>query len=189
MTTLAEQLSVPLKASEIEFRAGSVNNGGWITLMAYKTARTDIQRLNDVLGVGNWQRSHREFRGNIYCIIKFWNKEIKEWVTLEDVGFCKESSWDKSIQIKGEASDAFKRAGTNLGIGIELYTYPTVKLKLQPNEFEKGDKGGKAKTTWDFDLKEWSWYSEFDDDNKMKVLAIKDATGKRRFTWKEEVHE
>jgi hypothetical protein len=136
-------------------------------------ARVDIKRLNEVCGVLGWQREHT--RDNRNCIISIWDKENKQWVSKEDTGT--ESMADSQ---KGLASDSFKRACFNLGIGIELYDYPIIQIKLNPNEFKIENQ--KVKQTWDLKLKEWRWVSEF-NGNKLVGLACKDQNDKVRFVY------
>lgn len=110
-----------LKANEIEVRVGS---GG--TLLLYKDARVDMALLDEVVGVGNWQREHKILGNDIYCKVGIFNKELNCWVWVEDAG----SSGNIEIE-KTKASDSFKRACVNLGIGRELYTAPKIKLPEQ----------------------------------------------------------
>lgn len=81
---------------------------------------------------------------------------------------------------KGLASDGFKRACFNLGIGRELYGYPLLLIQLNPEEFE--NKGGKNRQTNKLKLREWVWVSEF-EDGKITALAAKDNNGKVRYRW------
>ena len=166
-----KNLSKPLAIQDIDFRVQSINKGGYATILAYKDARVDIKRLNEVCGVLGWQREHT--RDNRNCIISIWDKENKQWVSKEDTGT--ESMADSQ---KGLASDSFKRACFNLGIGIELYDYPIIQIKLNPNEFKIENQ--KVKQTWDLKLKEWRWVSEF-NGNKLVGLACKDQKDKVRF--------
>ncbi len=166
-----KNLSKPLAIQDIDFRVQSINKGGYATILAYKDARVDIKRLNEVCGVLGWQREHT--RDNRNCIISIWDKENKQWVSKEDTGT--ESVADSQ---KGLASDSFKRACFNLGIGIELYDYPIIQIKLNPNEFKIENQ--KVKQTWDLKLKEWKWASEF-NGNKLVGLACKDQNDKVRF--------
>ena len=112
-----------LKANEIEVRVGSGN-----TLLLYKDARVDMSLLDEVVGVGNWQREHKILGNDIYCKVGIFNKELNCWVWVEDAG----SSGNIEIE-KTKASDSFKRACVNLGIGRELYTAPKIKL---PDQFK-----------------------------------------------------
>ena len=168
-----KNLSKPLAREEIDFRVQSINKGGYATILAYKDARVDIKRLNEVCGVLGWQREHT--RDNRNCIISIWDQENKQWVSKEDTGT--ESMADSQ---KGLASDSFKRACFNLGIGIELYDYPIIQIKLNPNEFKIENQ--KVKQTWDLKLKEWRWVSEF-NGNKLVGLACKDQNDKVRFVY------
>lgn len=110
-----------LKPSEIEVRVGS---GG--TLLLYKDARVDMALLDEVVGVGNWQREHKILGDDIYCKVSIFNKELNCWVGVEDAG----SSGSIEVE-KTKASDSFKRACVNLGIGRELYTAPKIKIPEQ----------------------------------------------------------
>ena len=108
-----------LKADEIDVKVGSVTSKGY-TLLLYKNARVDMAILDEIYGENNWQRDHKEVKGNLYCGIGIWDQEKSQWVWKWDCGV--ESAYgDKE---KGEASDAFKRAGFNWNIGRELYTAP-----------------------------------------------------------------
>ena len=169
------ELKKPLAISEIDFRIQSINKGGYATVLAYKDARVDINRLNEVCGVLGWQRQHT--RENRNCIVSIWDDFNKQWVHKEDTGT--ESMAEAQ---KGLASDSFKRACFNLGIGIELYDYPVISIKL-----EKGVEwdliNGKPKQLFGLKLKDWIWGSKF-EDGKLIMLAAKDQDGKLRFNWK-----
>jgi len=169
------QLTKPLTVDEIEFRIQSINKGGYATILAYKNARADINRLNDVVGQLGWTRSHNNLNHN--CIVSLWDDENKQWVSKEDTGT--ESNTEAA---KGLASDSFKRACFNWGIGIELYDYPSIQIKLAQNEVDFS--GQKPRATFNLNLKNWSWYSEF-TENKITFLAAKDLNGKVRFKWGE----
>ena len=164
-----KDLQKPLPIESIDFRVQSINKGGYATILAYKDARADINRLNEVCGLLGWKREHT--RDNRNCIVSIWDKENKHWVSKEDTGT--ESNAEAQ---KGLASDSFKRANFNWGIGIELYDYPIIQIKLKDNEFDKA----KNKPTWDFKLKEWIWFSQF-TEGKLNYLACKDNNGKKRF--------
>jgi hypothetical protein len=165
------QLNTPLSIQDIDFRVQSINKGGYATILAYKDARVDMNRLDAVYGVGFWQKKYDLINGNLFCSVGIYNKEIAQWVWLQDVGT--ESNTEKE---KGQASDAFKRACFNLGIGRELYDYPIIQVKLEENEFDKST----GKPTFNFKLKEWIWFSQF-KDGKLTYLGCKDNNGKVRF--------
>ena len=87
-------LCKPLKASEIDFRVQSINKGGYATILAYKDARVDMNRLDDVVGPMNWKREHKLVGQNLHCTVSIYNTDTKEWVGKEDVGI--ESSAEKT---------------------------------------------------------------------------------------------
>jgi hypothetical protein len=170
-----KQLNTPLSIDDIDFRIQSINKGGYATILAYKDARVDMNRLDAVYGVGSWQRKHEVIGNVLYCSVGVYNKDLSQWVWVQDCGT--ESMTEKE---KGRASDSFKRACFNLGIGRELYGYPFVSVKLKSNEFSEYN--GKMKQTWDLKLKEWKWFSQF-TDGKISYLACKDEKGAKRFEW------
>lgn len=176
------KLNTPLTISEIDFRIQSINKGGYATILAYKDARVDMNRLDAVYGVGYWQRKHELINGKEFCSVGVWNKEIQQWVWVQDCGT--QSNTEKE---KGESSDAFKRACFNLGIGRELYDYPIISVKLLDTEYK--DENGKMKPTFNLKLKDWVWGSKFDDNGKLISLAAKDQNGNLRFNWKSETYK
>lgn len=167
------KLNTPLSINEIDFRVQSINAGGYATILAYKDARVDMNRLDSVLGSIYWQKKYELIDNHLFCSVGIYNQNLKEWIWKQDVGT--ESNTEKE---KGEASDAFKRACFNWGIGRELYDYPLIQVKLLDNEFDKQTK----KPTWDFKLKEWVWHSIF-EENKLIFLGAKDQNGKLRFSF------
>ena len=114
-----------LRADEIDARVATVTPKG-CSLLLYKDARCDMRLLDETFGSMNWQRSHEVIDGNLYCNVSVWDEEKKIWVKKQDVGT--ESYTEKE---KGQASDSFKRACFNFGIGRELYTAPSFGLLPQ----------------------------------------------------------
>jgi len=107
-----------LRADEIDCRISICNEYG-VGLLLYKDARCDQNILDETVGPMNWQRHHS--RDNANCIVSLWDDEKKQWIQKEDTG--KESFTEAE---KGLASDSFKRACFNWGIGRELYTAPNM---------------------------------------------------------------
>ena len=171
-----ENLRKPLQIEDIDFRIQSINKGGYATILAYKDARVDINRLDSVVGPLNWKREHT--RDNHNCIVSIWNEDIKQWVSKEDTG-----TESNTEQQKGLASDSFKRACFNWGIGIELYDYPLIQVKLNDNEWEMRNRNGRdmPSATWNLRLRDWLWYAEHGEDGKVSFLAAADPDGKVRY--------
>ena len=107
-----------LMADEIDCRIATVSEKG-LSLLLYKDARCDMNILDETVGPENWQRKHELINGNLFCNVGI--KCGNEWVWKQDVGT--ESYTEKE---KGQASDSFKRACFNWGIGRELYTAPFI---------------------------------------------------------------
>ncbi len=172
MSSVLEQLSEPLTAQDIDFRIQSINKGGYATILAYKDARVDINRLNKVCGLG-WKREHTN--GNHNCVVSILDSVSNSWVSREDTGT---ESFTEAA--KGLASDSFKRACFNFGIGIELYDYPIIQVKLNKNEFKI--ENGRAKQTWDLKLRDWQWRIDH-VGKKVTYIAARDDNGEIRFFW------
>ena len=131
-----------LTADDIEVRVQSVKQNGLILLL-YKNARVDMSILDETVGAENWQREHYECKGNLFCRvginINYENDNLGDkWVWKSDCGV--ESNTEAQ---KGEASDSFKRACFNWGIGRCLYTSPFVWVKADKCDIK--DTGKKDK--------------------------------------------
>lgn len=171
MRNILKELSNPLDIKDIDFRVQSINKGKYATILAYKDARVDMNRLDDVCGMF-WQKKYDIIDGNLYCSVGIYSEELKQWIWRQDVGT--ESKTEKE---KGQASDSFKRACFNWGIGRELYEYPIIQVKLKENELTAD-----FKPTFDFKLKEWIW--EVDSDNGViNKLKATDNNGVIRFNY------
>lgn len=122
-----------LRADEIDVRVAQVKENG-ASLLLYKDARCDMNILDETFGSMNWQRRHT--RDNANCIVSIWDESKKAWIDKEDTGT--ESNTEKE---KGLASDSFKRACFNVGIGRELYTAPFIWVEAQYlNTYDTGRK-------------------------------------------------
>ena len=133
-----------LKASEIDVKPQTVKENGF-SLLLYKNARVDMDVLDETVGSMNWQRKHS--RENANCIVSIYDEDKKIWVEKEDTGT--ESFTEKE---KGLASDSFKRACFNWGIGRELYTSPFI--WISDSKYIKKNKEGKLALTDKFSVKE-----------------------------------
>lgn len=121
-----------LKASEIECRVGSISEKG-VSLLLYKDARADQRILDETFGIFGWKRSHQCINGNLYCTVEILDKETDTWIAKQDVGTSKiENETEKS-----QASDSFKRACFNWGIGRELYTAPFIWIPAEKTDIQQ----------------------------------------------------
>lgn len=147
-----------LTAREIECRVQQVTQNG-LSLLLYKDARCDQAILDETVGAMNWQRHHS--RDNKNCTVSIWDDEKKQWIEKEDTGT--ESNTEAE---KGLASDSFKRACVNWGIGRELYTAPFIWITADNYEV---DSKGRPKTR--FDVSEISYNA----DREINGLTIVNA--------------
>lgn len=113
-----------LRADEIECRVSNVSEKG-ISLLLYKDARVDQNILDETFGIFGWQRIHEKIGDALFCSIKLLSAD-GTWITKQDVG-----TESFSEPVKGAASDAFKRAAFNIGIGRELYTAPFIWIPIE----------------------------------------------------------
>jgi hypothetical protein len=152
-----------LKPEEIEVRVATINEKG-ASLLLYKDARCDMNMLDEA--DVTWKREHQLINGSLFCTVSVWSDDIKDWVSRQDVGT--ESYTEKE---KGQASDSFKRACFNWGIGRELYTAPFIWVSASKIEIKKSSFNGKDK---------YSTYDKFkvakivyNDNKEITALAIK----------------
>lgn len=131
-----------LRPNEIECRVATCKSNG-VSLLLYKDARCDMNILDETVGSTNWMRTHEVINGNLFCNVSIYNKDAAQWIVKQDVGV--ESYTEKE---KGQASDAFKRACFNWGIGRELYTAPFIWISSQKGYVTLDNKNGKC-TTYD----------------------------------------
>lgn len=166
-----------LKADEIECRVAQVSENG-CSLLLYKTARVDRAILDETFG-DLWQNDFKVIDGKMYGGIGVFNKELNQWLWRWDCGV--ESNTEAE---KGQASDAFKRAGFKWGIGVELYTAPFIFL---PDTSEKDEYNSKIKGKPVYRLKnkylkykvDEIGYAENGDINN---LVISDSNSKKVYT-------
>lgn len=164
-----------LNASEIECRVaqcGKNKNGAWCSILLYKDARVDMKILDEVYTPLGWQREHTLIGDRLYCTISIWDVDKGVWIKKQDVGT--ESYTEKE---KGQASDAFKRAGFNVGIGRELYTAPKIFINLNPGEYKES--GDKIYPSISLDVKS----IHYDGNGAISALVLVDSKGAVRYTY------
>lgn len=176
-----------LSKEDIDVRVAQTNsykNNGLevvkCNLLLYKNARVDMKIMDELFTPMGWKRTHKLIGDRLYCQVEVWDKEKKEWICKEDVGV--ESNTEAE---KGQASDSFKRACVNWGIGRELYTAPKVSIELNDKEYTKGQ-DGKIRVWATFSVKSIGY------DNASRTitsLEIQDRFGNVRFTTDNQVQQ
>lgn len=156
-----------LTADEIECRIAQIKANG-LSLLLYKDARCDMKILDETVGAENWERDHKELKGNIYCGISIYDENKEIWITKWDCG--SESYTEKE---KGEASDSFKRAGFNWGIGRELYTSPFIWIPSAKCNIKDGKCYDKFEVT----------NIEINDKEIIALTIVNKTTGVECFNW------
>ena len=149
------------------------NNKVRVSLLLYKDARVDMKILDELFTPMGWKRSHKMIGDRLYCQVEVWDADKKEWICKEDVGV--ESNTEAE---KGQASDSFKRACVNWGIGRELYTAPRISIELNDKEYTR-DQQGKIRVWASFSVK------SIDYDTKTRTitsLEIQDRFGNVRYS-------
>lgn len=169
---MAEKKIRNLNPEEIDCRVGAIMEQG-ISLLLYKDARVDQTILDEVFGIYGWQRRHNIIGNELYCILSIWDDEKQQWVEKEDVGI--ESDYQKA---KGAASDSFKRACFNVGIGRELYSAPFIYIPL--NKVRMDDKNGKKAVKDSFSVKS----IEASTDKIITALEIINQRGEIIYTYR-----
>lgn len=168
-----------LNADEIDVRIAQIDKN-WCTLLLYKDARVDQNILDETVGCMNWQK--RYVRENANCIVGIWDEKKQQWVEKEDTG-----TESFSEAEKGLASDSFKRACFNWGIGRELYTSPSI--FIFPRKDIKYKNGGKEVDEF-FEYKEGKYttktrfyvdYIGYDENKNIIDLLIRDDKNNIRF--------
>ncbi len=158
-----------LTEKDIDVRVAMVKENG-VSLLLYKDARVDMEILDETVGAYNWKREHQFKDGKLYCTVSIWDSEKQQWIGKEDVG-----TESFTEQEKGQASDSFKRACFNWGIGRELYTAPFIWINPES-----------------CNIKEWKGKLTCNDKFTVEKIEIKDkeitglairCNSKRCFVW------
>lgn len=155
-----------LKPEEIEIRVQQVTEKG-AQLLLYKDSRCDKRILDETFGIFGWKDRYEEVKGNLFCTISIYDDKKQQWIDKCDCGT--ESFSEKE---KGEASDAFKRAGFNVGIGRELYTRIFYFASVPTRKNEKG-KYDLANRFEKFTVAEISTNEETEKIEKIKIADSK----------------
>lgn len=163
-----------LRADEIECKVKKVTKSGAVLLL-YKTARTDMDILDEALGPEGWTNDYREIKGNLYAGIAI-RQEDGSWIWKWDCGVESREDGDGNEK-KGEASDAFKRAGFRWGIGRELYTAPDLRFPAEGMTF---DEKSSAPRTYDrFSVEKIA----YDESERISGIAIRNEKTRKLLVW------
>ena len=161
-----------LRADEIDCRISQIaKDGSWLDLLLYKDARCDMNILDESVGPFNWRREHS--RDNANCTVSIWDEEKQLWVSKEDTGT--ESNTEAA---KGLASDSFKRACFNWGIGRELYSAP--RIRIWSDKCSIVENGSRFNCYDGFTVKSIS----YNEREEIESLCIwNEKRGEAAFTW------
>lgn len=165
-----------LTKDDIDVRVAQTTNYNGkvkVSLLLYKDARVDMKILDEIYTPMGWKRTHRLIGDRLYCLVEIWDKDKGEWIGKEDVGT--ESNTEAE---KGQASDSFKRACFNWGIGRELYTAPKITVELTEKEYTV-DNNGRIRVFASFSVKSIG-YDKL--TRTITSLEIQDRFGNVRFS-------
>ncbi len=130
-----------LTSEEIDVRINKVYPTG-VALLLYKDARCDMNILDETVTPFKWKRSHNVLNGSLFCTVSIYNDNTGEWISKQDLG-----TPSRNEAEKGQASDSFKRACFNWGIGRELYTAPFIFVALKDCNINNGKCNDKFKVS------------------------------------------
>ena len=162
-----------LRADEIECRVSTISEKG-VSLLLYKDARVDQRILDETFTPLGWQRTHQSIDGNLYCTVSIWDDAKRQWIAKQDVGAMSYTEKEKS-----QASDSFKRACFNIGIGRELYTAPDF-IWVTADKVKIQKKGENKFVTYDrFHVQS----IEYNDQREISALVIANSWNKVVYSW------
>ena len=118
--------------SERKYRVGNTfdySGKRWANMLCYVDARYVQDKLDDIMGVGNWSSDFIEIKGSLFCRITIsFLRDNGDIGIVSKMDCGTESNVEKQ---KGEASDAFKRAAVHFGVGRDLYNLDNSKYRVE----------------------------------------------------------
>ena len=159
-----------LRTDEIECRVGSIAKNG-VSILLYKDARVDQKILDEAFGPFGWKRGHSSIDGNLYCSVSVKDPDTGEWISKQDVGTTGAAEKEKS-----QASDSFKRACFNWGIGRELYSAPFIWIPAAKINIQ--ERNGKFQCYERFSVSAIA----YNDAREIRSLSIDNEKGQRVYT-------
>jgi hypothetical protein len=129
--TITQALSAPFSETEVKFKPQAVK-GNRALALAYVDVRAIMDRLDNVVGVENWQDRYQLLPDNsVMCQLRL--RIGDRWITKADVGGPSEQP-DGGDRLKAAFSDALKRAAVKFGIGRYLYRLPQQWAEFDPQK-------------------------------------------------------
>lgn len=122
-------LAAPFERDVVKFRPGAVS-GNRALAMPYIDARVVMDRLDAVVGAGNWQDAY-EFLPDGSALCRLQLRIDGEWIVKADVGGPSEQP-DEGDRHKAAVSDSLKRAAVKWGIGRYLYRLAPIWADYDP---------------------------------------------------------
>lgn len=127
---IAAEFIKPFPENEIKLKPAKVSGARCLAL-AYIDSRLVMDRLDEVVGVNNWEDRYTVLPGGTEVQCELRVRIAGEWVTKTDVGGESEQP-DGGDRMKAAHSDAFKRAAVKFGIGRFLYRRPQQWMDYDP---------------------------------------------------------
>lgn len=128
---LFDKLAAPFPEQELRWKP-QVVRGNRALAIPYLDARAVADRLDDILGVEDWQDSYQVLPdGAVLC--KLSVRLGERWIVKEDVGTTADAM-QGAEKTKAAVSDAFKRAAVKFGIGRYLYRQSGVWVDYDPDK-------------------------------------------------------
>lgn len=165
-----------IKRDDIKYRVSRLTTNGAIFLI-YIDMRTCARELDLLYGELNWQFDWSKVENQEWAvkgILKVWNKELKEWVLKNDVGYPNEAKTYEGGNdfqwMKDAVSDSLKRCGVQANVGRELYDAPFLYTEeIETYTGKDGKKRFKKLTPMGEKMIEGTinkWYTELNKEKK-----------------------
>jgi hypothetical protein len=104
-------------------------------LLKYVTARTVMNRLDNVLGPENWWDDYIQLESSVVCVLSMRLPDGRV-LTKQDAG-ARSQTGDEGVDDMGAHSDGLKRAAVKFGIGRYLYCDGIPDFAMSPEEAQR----------------------------------------------------
>lgn len=152
---IEQQLKAPFYADQLEWKVQArTKDKKKGMVVPYIKGRALMDRLDEVLGIGNWWDYYLTVDGGVECQITIQATGDREVTKADAAEYVNITEWvdQKRVatrSLKGTYTNAFKRACSKFGIGRYLYDIPSKWVELDqkgkfkspaiPKEFLPGD--------------------------------------------------